>query len=150
MAAPMFHRAKMFERALITLHDKQPDNSIPIAYIAALAVEIGLKAYLLWTGKYKEKDIKSPKCVGHDLVKAWEKANDSGLALDPSPPYWLVRLSELNNESHLLRYAHTNISAMVLPNKDSLREGVVELLAKVEGRLQSADLPPRGGKQEYK
>lgn len=134
MAITALRRARMYEMAMASLMENQPDLVFPIAHLGGFAVELGLKAYLFKI--HPEKKVVS---MGHDLVESWELAREGGLGISDSPPEWLSTLSNLHwgdkDRRLLLRYPHRAIAGIVLPNKAIYRQGIAELLSTVESHI---------------
>jgi hypothetical protein len=135
MAVTALRRARMYEAAMASLIENQPELSFPIAHLAGFAVELGLKAYLFKF--HSEKEVVN---MGHDLVKAWTTAHEWGLNIFDSPPEWLTILSNLHwgdkDKRMLLRYPHRTIGALGLPNMTTYRQGIAEILSAVEKQVE--------------
>lgn len=103
--------------------------------LAAHCVEIGLKAFLLQIGESEE----GLKCVGHNLEKAWRRAQKGGLAVAADPPQWCRTLSSAQDWRFLARYPRVN-SGIVAPAMADLVRDIDNLLDEV-----SREIVSRGG-----
>jgi len=129
MAITMIRRARLFEQAMACLADEQGHNAIPIAHLAAHALEVGIKAYL-YHQCVPDEEIK--RRISHNLEKAWNTAHGFGLAIPMEPLPWCKLLQLLHDKPFLLRYPSVEINGLVIPNQEELRQGLSEVLMLVE------------------
>ncbi|MCC6488891.1 MAG: hypothetical protein IT364_15435 [Candidatus Hydrogenedentes bacterium] len=108
-------------------HPDEARASHSFGLLVGFCLEDALKAFLCHTGD-NETDLKG---VGHDLVKAWKKAVDRGLALGAKPPQWCVALCDIYfKDDFYVRYPQDN-SGMVVPNKAKLIDDLRKVLSVV-------------------
>lgn len=91
--------------------------------LAAHAVEVGLKAFLLWSGQ-PEAQVRK---IGHDLRRAWDETRSAGLGLPEHHPWWVHVLATGHGAPYLYRYPKVGI-ASAIPTVDELQYELRELV----------------------
>lgn len=96
---------------------QQSEDACPqtaFGFIASLATELTLKAFLTKQGK-SENELRS---IGHSLVQAWQKSVDLGLPIDQDVPQWCDLLNAAYDRPFLARYAQTNTGIVSRPQPE--------------------------------
>jgi len=116
LSVPGFIRtAKDFHAALQILASSSLQSAPVVSVLAGHSLELGLKAFLLQTGR-TESELRS---LGHDLAKTWDDARNRGLPVEDSPPWWCEALSSAYDRPFMARYVRSN-TGLVLPNTAAL------------------------------
>jgi hypothetical protein len=101
---PVTHRVLLlgayeYGRAAVILARSPYLPMVPFAEIVCHSIELGLKAYLLFSGANEQ----SLKDIGHDLERAWRECSDKGLQVQ-FPPFWLTGLNMQHANPFIYRY----------------------------------------------
>jgi hypothetical protein len=108
------------------LADEPSDAALSLTILCGQATECALKALLSRAGV--DRKTLGPRGMGHELLQLWISAA-STCALHPAvPPAWVEQLAEVHRTPSVLRYP-MGISGIVLPAKQSMLEGLNELIA---------------------
>lgn len=114
-----------------TLADAGPSRALPLAMIAAHALECILKGYLSRSGN--DSAVKQSS-IRHDLVALWDRAVSAGLSVARTPPSWVSRLGELHNTPYYMRYS-TGVHGLVLPPSEPMASELATLLELARAQL---------------
>jgi hypothetical protein len=99
------------------------------AFLLAQALECALKAYLVTQGITAETLSKRP--YHHNLVKLWEEAAGTGLAILAQTPQWCQRLNETHDKPYILRY-RSGVHGFAIPNVLKAVDEVKEVMIRIE------------------
>jgi hypothetical protein len=127
-ATTLLRSARDFHDALrlVAASEKPPPHATVL--LAGHATENGLKAFLVQAGDFGEPALRR---IGHDLAKAWRKAEGLGLAVPAIPPPWCATLSATYcGPEYFARYPRTN-TIMSIPQIAGLVRDVGALLDQV-------------------
>ena len=88
-----------------------PGCALTFAFVCGQISECFFKAFLSWKG-VSESTLRHQ--LGHDLSALRAMAVTHGLAVDPTEPQWLTRLSSLHGRPFVLRYP-VGLNGLVTP-----------------------------------
>lgn len=104
----------------------------PIGLLASQAIELSLKAYLVYKGLCVNR---LRIDIGHDLTKAWNAAAHKGLMLPNSSLYTVQLLSLSHNRPFRFRYPENKVGAAIPCSLDLVKD-VQAILNIVESEMQ--------------
>jgi hypothetical protein len=108
-----------------------PPHAIPLALLAAHALECILKAYL--SRKGSDATLRASN-VRHNLMKLWEMAETDGLGVPSEAPRWVKMLSGLHDKPYYLRYSE-GVHGVVTPGAEPMTTELGQLLELVRAGL---------------
>lgn len=111
---------------------RQNSTVYAIGILAAHALEVSLKGYLLYRG-VSEGELK--KNIRHDLMKAWSAAKEVGLSIDPNIPHWVQVLNFSHNDPYYFRYPPEEFGVGI-PNVDELVQNIKSVITTVQDVIQ--------------
>jgi hypothetical protein len=101
-----------------------------VVVLAGHTLEIGLKAFLLQTGRTEAQ----LRALSHNLVNAWDAAQKDGLPIASPPPWWCEALSSACDSPYMARYVRSN-TGLVMPNITDLVRDLGVVLDEVEREI---------------
>jgi hypothetical protein len=107
-------------------------SPLALSLVSAHVAECALKAFLSRDGS--DAAVKS-STIRHNLSSLWEAAHDQGLAVSMPLPSWLIQLSGVHDSPYQMRYS-TGVHGLVLPNAETMAEGVQSLVSTIEAALR--------------
>jgi hypothetical protein len=126
-----------YQRALLILAESPRPPITVMGLLAAHAIELGLKAFLVATGM-SEKDFVGRGKIAHDLERALEECERRGFRFNRERT-WLSLLHKQHNHPYLYRYGRDGWGQSIPGDPRSLCEYVNLLVADVEAAM--ANLP---------
>ena len=107
--------------------------AVPLAFVGGQVAECALKASLSNNGddtRLRNTDLR------HILAELWKLAQSEGLPIDPKPPPWLERLSQLHERPYYIRYSK-GVQGLVIPAPAEIQAGLKALVQTVGRHIKS-------------
>jgi hypothetical protein len=110
----MLARARQYRRVAMPSVDMEgPDPNWPKWFLVTHAMELAIKAYIVWREDANVPPPAAPKPANHDLVAQYDYAVSYGLTRDPQITSDLPHLSDLHR-THYARYPDAAVKPVAL------------------------------------
>ena len=129
----LLHADQYLKALRILVHADAGGPILVIGHVAAHALELTFKGYLLHKGMTENEFIRRDG-VGHDLERAWEECEVRGLVL-VAEKSWMHTLNQQHNRPHLYRYGRDGWGQGIPGDPNSLLSYVENVMRQVAAAL---------------